>query len=503
MAALTSNYQQTKARLRDNITASVPLVIIRTNERHRAEKMVKELAEERRIRAFSYTDARQVVALGHAAPAKNVDSDPLPFARDLFLKNKNVTFLLADTRRLGQDSLYTRELLTTAYLARETKNTLVVVAPEDVWPRLSAVGQFLKLGLPDFGERLLLVVEFVDKFSGRVNWGKQAQERMATLTRGLTEIQITNLLRSALAGSTTLTEVDISRVASSKELLFAQVPNVIPVERDDNLKVAGLGGLKGWLESKKDAFFAPDSVLSSYGLAAPKGILLAGVPGCGKSYSAKMVASMWGLPLFRFDMGSVYNKYVGETERQMQEALEYVDNVAPCVLWIDEIEKALSVNSGESDVGKRILGQFLFWLQESHAKVFLVATANDVTSLPPELFRKGRFSETFFVDLPNAEERSNAIELYARISLHHEYLPEELLKLVEVSDGFSYSDIEQVIKGLAEAMLFGKTALPSTEELSDAFKRAIPISKADERVCDIRKWGKAHAIPASLEVPRV
>ena len=173
MATTVSNYQQAKARLHDNIIAGVPLVVLRTSERHRVEKMVRELAEESHIRAFSYTDARQVVPLGHASSAKNVDSDPLPFVRELFLKNRNVTFLLADTRRLGQDSLYTRELLTTAYLARETKNTLVVVAPEDVWPRLSAVGQFLKLGLPDFSERLLLVEEFVEKFSDKVCWDRQ------------------------------------------------------------------------------------------------------------------------------------------------------------------------------------------------------------------------------------------------------------------------------------------------------------------------------------------
>ena len=185
----------------------------------------------------------------------------------------------------------------------------------------------------------------------------------------------------------------------------------------------------------------------------------------------------------------------------MQEALEYIDNVAPCVLWIDEVEKALASSSSESDVGKRILGQFLFWLQESHARVFLVATANDVTKLPAELFRKGRFSETFFVDLPNYEERTEAIKLYSEKSLHRNFNECELGELSASSEGFSYSDIEQCIKDVAELVMCEKIGVCDIySDLQRRFVENIPISETNDAVQEIRNWGKKHAVAASLEV---
>ena len=200
--------------------------------------------------------------------------------------------------------------------------------------------------------------------------------------------------------------------------------------------VAGLENLKAWLAGKRKVFFARDEELAARGLEVPKGVLLAGVPGCGKSFSARMVAQLWELPLFRFDIGSVYNKYVGESERRMQEALEYIDNIAPCVLWIDEIEKALSISDSGNDTGRRVLGQFLFWLQESEARVFLLATANDVSLLPPELFRKGRFAEVFFLDLPNGEERRQALSNCLRICLQFTADTALMNRLVDSTRGF-------------------------------------------------------------------
>jgi SpoVK/Ycf46/Vps4 family AAA+-type ATPase len=205
---------------------------------------------------------------------------------------------------------------------------------------------------------------------------------------------------------------------------------MVYVDRD--LKVSGLEALKKWLDSKKTIFFASDDALQERDLTTPKGILLAGVPGCGKSLSAKMVAKEWELPLFRFDIGTVYDKWVGESEKKMKEALQFIDNVSPCVVWVDEIEKALSVSNSGNDTGNRVLGQFLFWLQESKSRVFLVATANDISLLPFELFRKGRFSEIFFIDLPNAAERKAAISQYADKSLHIRFSDIDMKELVNV-----------------------------------------------------------------------
>lgn len=319
--------------------------------------------------------------------------------------------------------------------------------------------------------------------------------RLATLLRGLSEIQIVNLLRSSLVARGGLGDGDVDAVAANKDRLFTAVSNVMPVSYPEHLEVAGLGNLKAWLDRKRTVFFAQQDLLDRYSLRAPRGVLLMGVPGCGKSFSAKMIASRWHLPLFRFDIGSVYNKYVGETERRMQEALDYIDNVAPCVLWIDEIEKALSSNAGESDVGNRVLGQFLFWLQESQAEGVLVSTANDVTHLPPELFRKGRFSESFFIDLPDDDERRAAIALYARLSLHRSFVDDEMDRLVERSRGFSYSDIEQAIKDVAERAVFGDIPEATAAQVEACFADTIPISA--ERIDPIREWGRKNAQSAS------
>lgn len=497
-----SNFEETKDSLKGYIRAGVPFVVIRSAERHRVERAARELVRENNFNIFYYTDARQIQKIGFqgASSSKNVDSDPLSFANDLFSKTRHVTVVLGDTRKLGQDSLYTRELLGTLQLALETRNTIVAIAAEDIWPRLSRFGLFITMDFPDYKERRQLITEFSDAQGGLVAWDEQDVCQVTTLTRGLSEVQIVNLLRSSLASKGALSRSDIYEIGTKKELLFTPASNVIPVAANPGLRVAGLENLKSWLEIKREVLFAPDAVLREFNLDAPKGILLVGIPGCGKSFSARIIASKWELPLFRFDIGTVYNKYVGETERAMQESLEYIDNVAPCVLWVDEIEKALSASSGESDVGNRILGQFLFWLQESKARVFLVATANDITKLPPELFRKGRFSEIFFVDLPNRRERAEAIKLYISRSFDIEYSLDDLLMLADCSEGFSYSDIEQAIKGVAECVAFRSAPIPDAQSMAAHLGTIVPISAADDRIESIRAWGKEHAVSASMEV---
>ena len=211
-----------------------------------------------------------------------------------------------------------------------------------------------------------------------------------------------------------------------------------------------------------------------------------------------MVAKEWNLPLFRFDIGSVYDKWVGESEKKMKEALQFIDHVSPCVVWIDEIEKALSVSDSGNDTGKRVLGQFLFWLQESQNRVFLVATANDVSQLPSELFRKGRFSEIFFIDLPNGEERKAAVVQYVGRSLHVQLSERELDELVTASDGFSYSDIEYAVKDVAQLALIQGQSAVTQQALLNSFEHVVPISKASPDMVErIRKWGSERAVAAS------
>lgn len=492
------NFNETKKALHDYIVASIPLITLNTAERDRPVRMVRELAAETGVDIFLYTDARQVTHPGSEARlAVDVRSDPIPYINELFKKSRGCVFVLADTRRIDSDGAYARELLSAVFLAKETGNTIITITAEAVWQRLSTFGLCLHLDLPDHAERRRIIDDFCEGGKEAVLWSEDDRERMATLARGLTEAQVFNLLHASLVSRGRLAGEDVYSIASQKELLFASVANVDPVACKPGLEVAGLNGLKRWLDRKREVFFAPGDVLERFGLSAPKGVLLVGVPGCGKSFSAKMIASRWELPLLRFDMGSVYAKYVGETERRMREALDYIGNVAPCVLWIDEIEKALASASDESDVGKRVLGQFLFWLQESKAKVFMVATANDVSKLPPELFRKGRFSEVFFVDLPNRDERAEALRSYCAKALRTEYSDTDIEMLVCATEGFSYSDIEQAILDFAERVAFGHAPTPTAKTLSEHFAGMVPISEANEGIAEIRVWGAKHALSAS------
>lgn len=493
------NYITTKQEIENYIFARVPLVIIHSSERGRAERMLREVSREMRIEISCYTDTRQVYHLGSNV-TKDVDSDPLPFVAEQFRHKRNVTFVLGDVRRISEENLYSREIVNILYLAIEQTCTLILITPDPVWSRIAQFGLTTSLDYPDAKERKEQIQRFAEKYSGRflIEWEEEDFLKAAALLRGFTEIQIDNILSSTLAANGGLRKKHIYELTRQKSRMYAAVPCVQEVRVNERMQVSGLDNLKRWLEEKKKIFFVSDEVLAERELETPKGILLAGVPGCGKSYSARMAAKEWELPLFRFDIGSVYDKWVGESERKMNEALRFLDNVAPCVVWIDEIEKALSVSDSGNDTGKRVLGQFLFWLQESSARVFLVATANDIQKLPAELFRKGRFSEMFFVDLPQRAERREAIEQYAWRSLKCIYSVRELDELTECSEGFSYADIEYVMKEAAQkALLYGDENVDS-ETVRRLFGTVIPFAKTNpDTVEALRRWGRERAVAAS------
>lgn len=493
------NYSSTKKEIINFIRARTPLIIIDSPERERAERMLREIAGELNIDLSYYTDAKQVCLLNGGA-TKDVDSDPLPYIASCFRKKRGAVFAFGDVKRIGEDNAYSREILNILYLARETNGTLILITADAVWSRLAQFGMLTTLGYPDTEERIAQIRAFIAEYRGRypIEWEDEDVRMAATLLRGFSEIQIDNILSSALVSNRRLAREHLRDLTGQKSRLYSAVSSIQQVHVDRGLTVSGLDRLKAWLRAKKEIFFASDEALSLRDLSTPKGILLTGVPGCGKSLSAKMIAKEWGLPLFRFDIGTVYDKWVGESEKKMKEALRFLDNVSPCVVWVDEIEKALSVSDAGNDTGKRVLGQFLFWLQESRSRVFLVATANDISSLPYELFRKGRFSEIFFIDLPNADERRETISQYAERSLRIRIGQSEMDELLELSEGFSYSDIEYAIKELAQLALVGGQAVITGPLLKETFRKIVPISRNNpDMVAAIRKWGAERAVAAS------
>ena len=256
--------------------------------------------------------------------------------------------------------------------------------------------------------------------------------------------------------------------------------------------VGGLRRLKVWLEQRRrvlqDATIAP-------GLEPPRGLLLLGVQGCGKSLAAKATAGVLGMPLLRLDVGALYNKFHGETERNLRESFQQAEVMAPCVLWLDEVEKGLSTGSSEDGLSRRVLGAFLTWLAEKQAKVFVVATANDISSLPPELVRKGRFDEIFFVDLPTPEVRLDIVQIHLR---RRQLEPAEfdLIKLVEVTQGFSGAEIEQgIVSGLYTAHAVNQPL--QTQHLLDEYQRSKPLSVLmAEKLDALRHWAADRTVPA-------
>ena len=498
-----SNYLETKAEVTNYLKARIPLVIIETAERDRAERMLAAISNELMAEIYYYTEATQVTHLGENVKERiDVSNDPLLYVSELFVKKRKTIFCYGDVNKISEDTIYSREIINILYSAVKSNSTLILITKDPVISRIAQFGMIAKLDYPVAEERTEQIKQFINEYRSMftIEWDDSDIIVAATLLSGFSEIQINNILANELIAQKGLFKENIHSLTTQKSKLYGSVSNVQMVNVNPNLVVSGLENLKDWLEQKKQVFFATDEQLEHYSLKAPKGILLTGVPGCGKSFSAKIISKEWGLPLFRFDIGSVYDKWMGESERKMREALDFIDNVAPCILWVDEIEKALSVSHGESDTGKRILGQFLFWLQESTSRVFLIATANAVEQLPPELFRKGRFSEIFFVDLPTKAEREEVIKQYSTECLHTRLTESQLSELTELAKGFSYSEIEYAIKEVAQILMLNGTESVNLDTLKEKFKSIVPIEKSRaEEIKKIREWGNERAIPASAE----
>jgi SpoVK/Ycf46/Vps4 family AAA+-type ATPase len=254
--------------------------------------------------------------------------------------------------------------------------------------------------------------------------------------------------------------------------------------------VGGLKNLKRWLSLRKPAFLNDGRATH---LDTPKGILLIGVQGCGKSLAAKATAGIFGLPLLRLDFATLYNKYHGETEKNLRDSLKTADVMAPCVLWIDEIEKGLAGRGGETGTTQRVLGTFLTWMAEKTSQVFVVATANDISSLPPELVRKGRFDELFFVDLPSPEIRQQIFDIHLRMR-KQDPASLNLPQIAAAAEGFSGAEIEQAIVSALYAAHANNSSLDNNHLLAE-LERTRPLSVVmSEKVALLRQWAAGRTV---------
>lgn len=489
-----SNYVQTIKELTAYLSALTPLIVIHTEERGRAQGALSEAARELNLDIDFYTECDQFTELRKGERSKDVGGDPLAFIEENLKKRTHCVYALGDVRYLDADNSFSRRTANIVRLAAERKSTIVIVTADFVWQSLAKLGMHVTLELPTQKEREKTVRFFIDKNKIK-NFGDELITKAATMLSGYTSMQLKMILNYSAKIDGGFSYDKLCEIAMQKDKIFGSVPSITRIPMGD-VHVAGLEGVKEWLKSKQKIFFAPKEELDLKHIGSPKGILLAGVPGCGKSLSARLIAKEWQLPLYRFDIGALFDKYVGESERNMRIALDYVDSVSPCVLWIDEIEKEL-YSGGDNDTAKRMLGAFLYWLQEYKGRVFLIATANDISMMPPELFRKGRLSEIFFVDLPGYEERRSAIDLYTSLCLDVKLSEGERNALAEKSEGFSYADIEAAIKTVAERE-YTNHSKESFEAVAREFENAVSIlSSQSELIAKSRAWGNERAVPAS------
>ncbi len=305
-------------------------------------------------------------------------------------------------------------------------------------------------------------------------------DKMSIAFKGLSVLEIDTILSLAFSSEGELNESALELVLEQKKQMIQKAGILEMVSCDENMDaIGGLENLKHWIRNKAEILNRMKEA-EAFGVELPKGVLIAGIPGCGKSLNAKASANLMGVPLLKLDMGRLMGKYVGESESNMRRAIALAEAIAPCVLWVDELEKAfagIGGNGGGAEVTTRLFGQFLTWMQEKKSAVFVVATANDIMKLPPELMRKGRFDEIFYVQLPKPEERRKIFEIHIQKRRPQDLEEIDISKLVQRTDGYSGADIEGVVKeGIERAFIHG-SARVTTQDILTAIESTYPLKE--------------------------
>ena len=376
-----------------------------------------------------------------------------------------------------------------------TQQTIVLISHDiNIPPELKNFTARVALKLPDEAALRDIVNDIAEewskKYRKKVKANPKSFDALVKNLSGLTYSEARRLARTAIYDDGAITPDDLPQVMKAKYALLSKEGMLhFELDAEKFSNIGGFGKLKAWLRQRQPVFNG-----ELQGLDMPKGILLLGVQGCGKSLAAKAVAGVLGIPLLRIDFSAMFNKYHGETERNLRESLKAAEVMAPCVLWIDEMEKGISVSDSDGGTSKRLLGTFLTWMAEKQSAVFLVATANEIDSLPPELIRKGRFDETFFVDLPDEMNRALIYEIHLR-KRDVDSSQFDLVRLAAASEGFSGAEIEQsVVSAIYTA--HANTAKLCNNHILQEIKTTRPLSVImAEKISALRDWAGDRTVP--------
>jgi len=482
------------ADLRVLLASEYPLILAETKDEQRFLSIVRRVAAELDIPVWTWSSTRGLAKDGFDPQYRTADPRrALDWVATLTIPG---VFVFADAHTALNDPVVVRHAKEIAQGAKKGQ-TLVLTGPSRKVPaELQGLAVPWALKPPSEDELERLVRRTMFDLSGRglpVELNDGEVTALAATLRGLSISDAERLIQRAAFETGGLDGTDLAGVRAAKaELLNVDgVLELVEAEVGSLDQIGGLDGIKEWLQRRQSAL-----ATGGAGLDPLRGILLTGIPGCGKSLVAKTLARTWEQPLVLLDPARLYGSYIGESEQRLATALSTVDAMAPVVLWIDEIEKGFA-SGGRADggVSERLLGSFLRWMQDRSDDVFLVATANDVTSLPPELLRKGRFDELFFIDLPDAVARRDifAIQLTKR---EHDPAGFDLTSLAEASRGYSGAEIEAAVVGALYRALAGGKEL-STEEIVVELGSTVPLSiSRAEDVAALREWGQQRAIAA-------
>ncbi len=480
------------------LKSQLPIIVIESHEEKRVLQLISRIGiqQYKPVYQWTITDGMHRLDIDISPSLKKADEEQV--LRQIREEKNAGIYVLCDYHAYLDNPVHVRLLKDIAQDHDSNQITLVLLSHQIELPaellRLSASAV---LALPSPKELEKIVLEIANEWKNRnkssVKSDPESFRLLLQNLSGLTAGDARRLARTAIFDDGAINADDLPQIMRAKHRLL-RGDDVLSIEFDTErfAEVGGLQRLKQWLEQRKPAFLGE---LKNGSLEPPKGVLLLGVQGGGKSMAAKATAALYSVPLLRLDFASLYNKYHGETERNLRESLKTAESMSPCVLWIDEIEKGISSSDTDGGTSQRVLGTLLTWMAEKKAPVFLVATANDIERLPAELIRKGRFDEIFFIDLPDTGVRQEifAIHLHKR-QLDPTRFDAKLLALQ--SEGFSGAEIEQVIV----AALYANHDLGAemeTQHLLDEILKTKPLSVVmQEKVSHLREWASNRTVPA-------
>jgi SpoVK/Ycf46/Vps4 family AAA+-type ATPase len=494
-----------KEELNILIQAQYPLIYLVTSEEERAELAVSTIAQLLKPlrRVYVWTVTHGIVEYGQPRNVSQHNTVSPEAAIDWIIRQREPgIFILKDLHPFIDAPATNRSLRDAIASFKGMQKNIILMSPMQQVPiELEKEVVVIDFSLPDMGDLNKVLTNHIEIYRGR-RLTTEAREKLLRAALGLTKDEAEKVYRKAQVTTGRLTEDEVDIVLSEKKQLIRRNGILEYIEEDETIEaVGGLEELKKWLKQRSNAF---TERAREYGLPQPKGMLILGVPGCGKSMIAKTTSRLWGLPLLRLDMGRVYDgSMVGRSEANLRNALKTAESISPAILFIDELDKSFSGSggSGDSDGGtsNRIFGSFLTWMQEKKSPVFVMATANRVERLPGEFLRKGRFDEIFFVDLPTPEERQDIFTIHLS-KRRGEITRFDLEQLAKMSDGFSGAEIEQaIVAAMYEA--FAQEREFTQLDIIAALKATLPLSRTmQEQVTALRDWARQRARPAASSV---